>query len=77
MIYSNVEKQHQAFTTHSTRCKCGHSMLIATKDGKRLCRYCGEYVFINKEAELKFRNKEALIKAKKELENEQRRNDDR
>lgn len=74
---SETEKQHQAFTNHSTKCKCGHTMLIASKDGKKLCKHCHNYVFVNKKAEIMYRTKEALIKAKKELENEQRGNDDR
>lgn len=76
MRISDIEKQHQAFTEHSTRCQCGHTMLIASKDGKKLCKHCHRYVFINKKAELMYRNKETLIKAKKEL-YEQRRDRDR
>lgn len=74
--YSEIEKKAQHFSEHRTKCKCGHSILIATKDGKKLCKWCHEYAFVNKEAEIRYRNKEALLKAKKELENEQRRNDD-
>lgn len=79
MRLSDIEKQHQVFTEHRTKCQCGHTMLISSKDGKQLCRYCHRYVFVNKEAELKYRNKEQIAKLKKELEanNEQRRNDDR
>lgn len=62
-----IEKSRQYFSEHATRCKCGHTMLIISKDGKKLCPYCKEFVFINKEAEIKYRNKEALIKARREL----------
>lgn len=71
MNISEIEKQHKAFTDHMTKCpNCGHTMLIASKDGKKLCKNCHRYVFVNKKAELMYRNKEALIKVKKELENE-------
>lgn len=69
-INNQMEKKAQFFTDNNTRCKCGHTMLIVSKDGKKLCSYCKEYVFINKEAEIKYRNKEALIRAKRELNNE-------
>ena len=67
-MYKEIKAQSEFFTEHATRCKCGHTILITSKDGKELCRYCRKYVFVNKEAELKYRNKEALIKAKRELE---------
>ena len=74
--YSEIEKKARHFTEHSTKCKCGHTMLITTKDGKLLCKHCHEYAFINKKAELMYRNKEKLMKLRREL-NEQRGNDDR
>lgn len=76
MNFKEMEKKAQVYSGYMTKCKCGHTMLIATKDGKKLCKWCHEYAFVNKEAELRYRNKEALMKIKKELEDEQRRNDD-
>ena len=64
---TQMEKNAQFFSDNSTRCKCGHTMLIISKDGKKLCPYCKEFVFVNKEAEIKYRNKEALIRARREL----------
>lgn len=38
-------------------CSCGHSMVIFPfeKKNKKLCRYCGKYVYINKQEEFKER----------------------
>lgn len=67
MKISDIEKQHKFATEHATKCKCGHKTLITTKDGKRLCSWCKEFVFVNKEAEIKYRNKEKINKLKGEL----------
>ena len=62
----NVEKEHNFFTEHSTKCKCGHTLLITEKKGYKLCRFCKRYVFATKEIEIKYRNKEALMKYRRE-----------
>ena len=74
MRIKEVEDRAKIFTDYSTKCKCGHTILITSKDGKALCTWCHNYVFANREARIKYRNKEALIKARRELD-EQRRND--
>ena len=65
--YKEIVNEHEIFSKHSIKCKCGHTMLITTKDGKDICKHCGEYAFINKQAEIRYRNKEMLIKARREL----------
>lgn len=68
MKWNEEVEQHKYFTKHRTLCKCGHSVLVTEKKGYQLCNWCHNLVFINKEAELKYRNKEMLLKAKRKLE---------
>ena len=67
MRISEIEKKHEFVTEHMTKCKCGHSLLITSKDGKQLCNWCKQYAFVNEEAEKKYREKELLNKLKGEL----------
>lgn len=66
--YKEIEKQARFYTDHRTKCKCGHAVLISSRDGKALCKWCRNYVFANKEIELKYRNKEQIERLKREYE---------
>ena len=70
MKNSEIEKEHQYYTEHRVLCKCGHSMLVTSKDGKELCTFCGQYVFATPKLEFKYRIKEKLRRKpmKEELE---------
>ena len=67
MKKSAIEKKHQFATDHKTTCKCGHTMVIYSKDGKMICRWCKRWCFVNEEAEKKYREKELINKLKGEL----------
>lgn len=43
-------------------CKCGHSNVISIHENKKLCKWCGNYVFKNKQAEFEYRIKERMAK---------------
>lgn len=70
MIYNKMEKELYNFLEYkqmlntyydnSYKCKCGHTVLICKKDVKRLCSWCGRYVFINEKEECKYRIMEML-----------------
>ena len=62
-----IDDEARYFTDNRVKCSCGHSLLITSKDGKALCKWCHHYAFISKEAEIRYRNKEALLKARREL----------
>lgn len=68
MKLSDVEKQAKFIVAHESKYKCGHTQLVSNRKGRAICKWCKNYIFVNKEAELKYRNKEMLIKAKRELE---------
>lgn len=55
------------FTENSTKCKCGHTILITSKEGYRLCNWCHRYVFKNKEIEKKYRKEEFVKTLKREI----------
>ena len=67
MRISEIEKRHEFITEHMTKCKCGHSVLITSKDGKELCNWCKRYVFASKEIEEKYRKEEFIKTLKREL----------
>ena len=62
-----IDNEARYFTDNRIKCKCGHSLLITSKDGKELCTWCNNYAFINKEAELKYKNKAQIEKLRREL----------
>lgn len=67
MTIKEIEKQHKFYTEHRTLCKCGHSLLIYTKDGKAICKKCHRYVFANEEIERKYRREEFKKTLKRRL----------
>ena len=46
-------------------CKCGHRMLISHDMDKRLCKWCGVYVFKDEKEEFKYR----FLEKQKSLQN--------
>lgn len=66
MKISEIEKYHQAVSKYRKICKCGHSVLITSKDGKQLCTFCKNYVFATPELERQYRLNEIKNKLKLE-----------
>ena len=48
-------------------CKCGHSVLLTSRDNKQICGWCGEYVFKDKKAEFEYRMKEKQLRERRNL----------
>lgn len=42
-------------TDATIKCKCGHSVLVPARNDRKVCSWCGEYVFRNKQDEFKYR----------------------
>lgn len=42
------------------RCNCGHRIIIPKAMDKKVCDWCGNYVFKNKKDEFKYRVKEKI-----------------
>ena len=47
-------------TKISHKCKCGHSVAIFRPNVRKLCKWCGHYVYINKFEEKKASFKNTL-----------------
>lgn len=52
------EKMLEVYRNNSFKCKCGHTVLIPKRIKKRICSYCGVYVFREKKDEFMYRLKE-------------------
>lgn len=64
-IYKSVENdkpRFEAYAKMSYKCSCGHTITIPATMKKRLCSYCGKWVFKNKKDEFMYRAKEKLKK---------------
>ena len=46
-------------------CKCGHVIVLQNKTGRKLCTWCHNWVFKDKQTEFEYRMKENLIKEKR------------
>lgn len=61
MITKNIKEQTRYFeeiAKHKYKCKnCGHTVIIFPMEHKikKLCKWCGEYVYINGKEEFKDR----------------------
>lgn len=47
-------------TRNTFKCECGHSVVIIPTRTKKLCSWCGRWVFRSKIEEFKFRVREQL-----------------
>lgn len=56
--FREVELQAEYFTDHRTKCKCGHSVLITNKNGRKLCKWCNRFVFATPELKKEYQLKE-------------------
>lgn len=41
------------YSNYKVKCKCGHTMVITNSVEKKICSYCGNYVYRNKKLEFK------------------------
>jgi len=60
MITNNIKEQlklEHIKTINTYKCKCGHSVVIYPFEhkSKKICKWCGEYVYVNKKEEFKDR----------------------
>ena len=52
---NNIETIYEAKAPYRRYCKCGHTVTILTKNKRTICRHCGNYVFLEKQDEFKYR----------------------
>ena len=47
-----------------SKCKCGHTFLIHATENKKICNWCGNYVFRTPKDEFDYRLQEQLKRSK-------------
>lgn len=64
MKLKDDEKLHREKTNFRVKCKCGHSVIMLPMEHRtrKICSYCGKWVYANKKEEFKDRLKERLRK---------------
>lgn len=55
MNFKSDTKKFRMYADNTYKCKCGHSITIPNFINKKLCTWCGNYVYKNKKEE--FRDK--------------------
>lgn len=48
------------YSQFKVKCKCGHVVVISPINTKKLCSFCGNYIYRDKKDEFKERMKEKL-----------------
>lgn len=59
-INRNDDKMFEGYQKITYKCKCGHSVVIANKEGKVICNWCGNYVYADKKKEFKEKIKQMM-----------------
>lgn len=59
--YREDTKKIDFYTKNSTKCKCGHTNFLGSRD-KTICSWCNRYVFKNKRIEFMYRVGELIKK---------------
>lgn len=62
-IYYEEKQKYRVY------CKCGHTNTIINKRGYKLCSWCHNLVFKDKQTEFKYRLRQNIIKEKRKLNN--------
>lgn len=47
---------------NNIKCKCSHVNTLNINEDKKICKWCGNYIFKNKQAEFEYRLKERMVK---------------
>ena len=63
--YKSEIKLLEVICNNTVKCKCGHSISFLDKSEKKICNWCGNYVYKNKK--LEFIEKLSFYLRKKEL----------
>lgn len=61
--YNEMTKRFNQQQERTIKCKCGHSIIFVSWKTRKLCRWCGNWVFKNKREEFKYRLMEGIHNA--------------
>ena len=62
MNYRDMLKFDQERDKYKVMCKCGHKTTMSPMVEKKLCSWCGNYIFRTPKAEFRYRIKQKLGK---------------
>ena len=57
----SFSKREKNQSDNKIACKCGHRILMGLEE-RKVCNWCGNYVYRNKEIEFKYKLKEKMMK---------------
>lgn len=64
--FKEDDRLFEEYSKHKVKCKhCGHSTTMPVFLDKKICSWCGKYVFRTSEIEFKFRLDEQIKKRKR------------
>lgn len=70
------DRMFEEYSKHKVKCKhCGHSSTMPVYVDKKICSWCGNYVFRTPEIEFKFRLKEKIKRKRVQDDNIKRSKD--
>lgn len=61
-MFQNQLKVDKYIEANRYYCKCGHSLVIKPTQTRKMCTWCGNWVFRTKLDEFKYRTKEQMNK---------------
>jgi RNase P subunit RPR2 len=64
MTFKEIEKMHDIASTYSVKCECGHTVLVSNRYKRIICKWCGRWVYANKEAKRQYEGQEFIYKMK-------------
>lgn len=67
MNYKEMEKYWKERSDYRIMCRCGHSITMPPRIKKKICQWCGNYVFRDARAEFVYRLDEKLKQEKRNL----------
>ena len=62
MTFKEIEKMHDVASNYSVKCECGHTVLVSNRYKRVICKWCGRWVYANKEAKNNMKVKNLYIK---------------
>lgn len=58
--YKQMKKKYDIFQDYMVKCKCSHTLLFTGMKDRLICSHCGNYVYKDEKAKLRYKIKEML-----------------
>ena len=60
LSFNDMTKLFDSYSKRKVYCNCGHSLIMPLNKDKKICKWCGRYVFKDKRVEFDYRLREEL-----------------